>query len=1024
MTLDTVLSDTLLNNAQLGAAGLALLHFVWQGALLALGLALLLRALRPERAGLRYALACVTLLLMAAAPLATFGGLYGGSSPVTSSATRLEPLASEGETASETRGDGATTPSTTLTPVSSVASTGETARPLGLSYAPFAPLNVGRVAPYVTLLWGLSVLFLALRLLGGVWVSARLGRKGRLAPVHYQQRLLELSRRLGLKRPVRLLESRAVAVPVVAGLLKPVILLPTSALTGLSPLQLEMILAHELAHVRRRDPLVNALQHLVETALFYHPAVWWVSNVVREEREACCDNVATRLCGNPLAYAETLARLERLRGPGPLVLAASGGRLKARIERLLGLRSAPTGSPLVTFGLALGLVGVLGVAGVLAQSGGATFDASPVSPTLPERSLWVDILGDVTFTDDYLGVAAVGVNGLFVLEERRNGEPYRLLIVLDERGGPVRVSGEEMGIMNGSGGPFYIYAEGGTFDLGRRNGSGRSLAVEDAKLILSGELGRLARDHPEVAQWLQGGLEQTVARQAERSAQTAPGEEPLASTASATGFLAGGDGYYSLFKEISPGLNGSLIPLPQMWGTETPTDVSGVVTFGLWRALHYLTQNLTTDENVVTFIRDITENYESDLTEVENALMLKVAAEFRTESAKADALVAVAGVLPEDAALRAEYRRVALTLEDESLRRKALDALQSSQGSVPGLEVVLDAGHGGALGGASGYADEDEVTLAVAEKVAARLEAAGVRVVVTREEDAALGSTPEEDLDARLAHITPDTDAFISLHANASDDPLTGGIETFLASEFETGELEAATLELAEGLQAGLAGTGASDRGVKRSPYDLLKQASVPAVIIELGFVTNPKEGAKLASETYQDTLAEAISRAVLAFLRVNPQPNLRGSVPGLADVHGTLAETMNRARLLLPHAEDAPFGNQNSDVQPLYGEARAHCTGERFEGRTSSDASFTMLAPRPDADTEFFIEPGFDELIQTCVRRFVADPDFRERLKNPSEKDFLLGRWPQRAVQRTPSPPQSVPTQGIVRFINERPTR
>ena len=1008
MTLDTVLSDTLLNNAQLGAAGLALLHFVWQGALLALGLALLLRALRPERAGLRYALACVTLLLMAAAPLATFGGLYEGSSPVSSSATRLEPLASEGETASETRGDGATTPSTTLTPVSSVASTGETARPLGLSYVPFAPLNVGRVAPYVTLLWGLGVLFLALRLLGGVWVSARLGRKGRLAPVHYQQRLLELSRRLGLKRPVRLLESRAVAVPVVAGLLKPVILLPTSALTGLSPLQLEMILAHELAHVRRRDPLVNALQHLVETALFYHPAVWWVSNVVREEREACCDAVATRLCGNPLAYAETLARLERLRGPGPLVLAASGGRLKARIERLLGLRSAPTGSPLVTFGLALGLVGLLGVAGVMAQSGGATLDASPVSPTLPERSLWVNILGDVTFTDDYSGVADVGVNGLFVLEERLNSKPYRLLVVTG----------------NGDGTPDYTYVKEGTFELERGTSTFDSFTVEGSLVSTMLDPSSLATNHPEIAQWLEDALEQTVARETERSAATTPGEDPLASLASAVGFLANGDGYYSLLKEISPGVNGPLTPLSQMWGTEMPADVSGVVIFGLWRALHYLTHNLTTDEDVVAFIRDVIENYADNLAEVEGVLMLEVAAEFRTESAKADALVAVAGVLPEDAALRAEYRRVALTLEDESLRRKALDALQSSQGSVPGLEVVLDAGHGGALGGASGYADEDAVALAVAEKVAARLEAAGVRVVVTREEDATLGSTPEEDLDARLAHITPDTDAFISLHANASDDPLTGGIETFLASEFETGELEAATLELAEGLQAGLAGTGASDRGVKRSPYDLLKQASVPAVIIELGFVTNPKEGAKLASETYQDTLAEAISRAVLAFLRVNPQPNLRGSVPGLADVHGTLAETMNRARLLLPHAEDAPFGNQNSDVQPLYGEARAHCTGERFEGRTSSDASFTMLAPRPDADTEFFIEPGFDELIQTCVRRFVADPDFRERLKNPSEKDFLLGRWPQRAVQRTPSPPQSVPTQGIVRFINERPTR
>ena len=253
---------------------------------------------------------------------------------------------------------------------------------------------------------------------------------------------------------MRLLESSAVAVPVVAGWLKPVILLPTSALSGLTPLQLEMILAHELAHVRRRDPLVNALQHLVETALFYHPAVWWVSRVMRQERESCCDDIATRLCGDPLAYAETLARLERLRSPGPLVLAGSGGRLKNRIERLVGVQGKPSGSPLVTFGLALGLVCSLGVAGVLAQSGGMTPDVSPVaSPTLPERSLWVDILGDVTFTDDYKNIADVGEDGLFVLEERRNGEPYRLLIIMGERGGPIetRISGEDIRMLTDSG---------------------------------------------------------------------------------------------------------------------------------------------------------------------------------------------------------------------------------------------------------------------------------------------------------------------------------------------------------------------------------------------------------------------------------------------------------------------------------------------------------------------------------------------------------------------------------------------
>ena len=105
-----------------------------------------------------------------------------------------------------------------------------------------------------------------------------------------------------------------VDVPTVIGWLKPVVLLPASALAGLSPNQVEAILAHELAHIRRHDYLVNLLQTLVETLLFYHPAVWWLSRRIRAERENCCDDLAVSLCGDPVAYAAALAELEDLRG--------------------------------------------------------------------------------------------------------------------------------------------------------------------------------------------------------------------------------------------------------------------------------------------------------------------------------------------------------------------------------------------------------------------------------------------------------------------------------------------------------------------------------------------------------------------------------------------------------------------------------------------------------------------------------------------------------------------------------------
>ncbi|WP_339911355.1 M56 family metallopeptidase, partial [Symmachiella dynata] len=142
--------------------------------------------------------------------------------------------------------------------------------------------------------------------------------------------------RMGLKRPVELLQSALVSVPTVIGCLRPVILLPASSLMGLDTRELEAILAHELAHVRRHDNLVNILQSIVEILLFFHPAVWWLSRRIRIERENCCDDMAAGIVGNKVAYARVLARIAEL-GSQPVGLAASanGGDLLARVRRLL-----------------------------------------------------------------------------------------------------------------------------------------------------------------------------------------------------------------------------------------------------------------------------------------------------------------------------------------------------------------------------------------------------------------------------------------------------------------------------------------------------------------------------------------------------------------------------------------------------------------------------------------------------------------------------------------------------------------
>jgi hypothetical protein len=180
---------------------------------------------------------------------------------------------------------------------------------------------------------------------------------------------------------VTLLESSLVDVPTVIGFLKPVVLLPATALGGLTLQQVEAILAHELAHIRRHDYLVNLLQTLVETVLFYHPAVWWVSRRIRIERENCCDDLAVSLCGDPVTYATALAELEAMRSSGPvperhIAMAATGGSLLQRVRRLLG---APTshsgrGPAWLAGGVALLLVGGITL--------GATESQRPLQPVV------------------------------------------------------------------------------------------------------------------------------------------------------------------------------------------------------------------------------------------------------------------------------------------------------------------------------------------------------------------------------------------------------------------------------------------------------------------------------------------------------------------------------------------------------------------------------------------------------------------------------------------------------------------
>lgn len=285
----------------------ALVHFLWQGALVALVAATVMRwVARSARA--RYLTGVVSLGLMLAAPVATFA--------------ILQPAApGSASTARETSFAGRVSLSAEMATPAPAAGLESFALPVVLSA--------------MVALWLGGVLVLSVRLLGGWMVARRLATTAR-HEVDDQVRELaaRVAERLRLTRLVRIAESSTIAVPVVVGWLKPVVLLPASALSGLTPAHIEALLAHELAHVRRHDYLVNLLQTAVDTLLFYHPAVWWLSRRVRIEREHCCDDLAVSVCDR-FVYVNALTDLATKTTRARLALAATDGSLLGRVRRLL-----------------------------------------------------------------------------------------------------------------------------------------------------------------------------------------------------------------------------------------------------------------------------------------------------------------------------------------------------------------------------------------------------------------------------------------------------------------------------------------------------------------------------------------------------------------------------------------------------------------------------------------------------------------------------------------------------------------
>lgn len=307
-----------LSNPYFYSLALTLIHFIWQGSIVALALKSALILISNKKPQLRYAFASFSMLACLILPFITFAIIYQPDNNALVQSSSLMPLF-------QTSTNFLQNPNT------------------------YWATNVAEYLPYLSVIWLTIVMLLTFKLLIEVYTVNQIPKQSIIpTDAKLSARFTQLVDKMKLSTTPRLLISLKTDVPMAIGWLKPVILLPASMLSGLTTTQLEMLILHELAHIRRHDYLVNFIQTLVALLLFFHPAVQWISKQMRNEREYCSDDIAVQHCGDAIAYAHTLAdtavlcNKHRHHTIPNMAMAASGGDLKQRVVRLVDHHCTPS----------------------------------------------------------------------------------------------------------------------------------------------------------------------------------------------------------------------------------------------------------------------------------------------------------------------------------------------------------------------------------------------------------------------------------------------------------------------------------------------------------------------------------------------------------------------------------------------------------------------------------------------------------------------------------------------------------
>ncbi|MCC6486900.1 MAG: HEAT repeat domain-containing protein, partial [Candidatus Hydrogenedentes bacterium] len=397
---------------------LTLAHFLWQGA--AIGLVVLAAGVVLKRASarLRYGVYLAALIVMALCVPVTYmalgaGGNYGkygsygtGEIGPASRAGVAGQITPAGAASQPSAIDPVTpsTPSTSSTPSDShsLAQASVPTSALAPALAPTAATAQAAATwraytPHLVLAYIAGVLLMLARLALGLAGGGRLRKRAeRITDSAFLKVLQHHAAQLKLRAIPVIAYCQRIAVPTVVGVIRPMVLLPASLASGMPPQQIELLLLHELAHIRRYDHIVNIAQRLIEAALFFHPAVWYVSHRIRVEREHCCDDLVIVLGGERYAYAESLVAAAALATGmrlSPAALAATGkpSQLRRRIHRLLGDPQPPVrlvrgGWVLAVLAIAAVIAGASQVANINGDEPEREMLAQAESPTVPSEA--------------------------------------------------------------------------------------------------------------------------------------------------------------------------------------------------------------------------------------------------------------------------------------------------------------------------------------------------------------------------------------------------------------------------------------------------------------------------------------------------------------------------------------------------------------------------------------------------------------------------------------------------------------